>query len=223
MFGMLKKYLLRRPDNSRTFYALKNISLNISRGEKIGIVGNNGSGKSTLLRLVAGLYKPSKGKIYTNGKTVFLAGWGIGMIDELSVEENIFLYGTIYGMDKKKLRENFYDIIEWAELQDFVGAKLKTLSTGMRTRLAFSTMRYIQTDILLLDEALSAGDKRFKKKCANVFANYKNSARIFLVASHDQSFVETFCNKTLWLHKGEQRAFGETARILKQYNTANGW
>ncbi len=221
-FEMIKQKLLRTYTHSNTFYALRNINLTISRRERIGIIGNNGSGKSTLLRLVAGLHTPDEGKIFTNGKMILLAGWGIGMVEELSVEENIYLLGTIYGMDRSTLKAIFNDIIEWAELQNFVSAKLKTLSTGMKTRLAFSTSRYIQSDIFLLDEALSAGDKSFKDKCIKVFEDYKNSNKTFLIASHDLSFLQSFCNKTLWLSKGEQADFGETQSVLEKYNKANG-
>jgi len=222
-FKLLKQKLIRSPTHYNTFYSLKNINLNIHKGEKIGIVGNNGSGKTTLLRLVAGLYKPNQGKIITYGKKILLAGWGIGMVEELSVRENVFLLGTIYGLDKRYLKTKFDEIIEWAELQDFVNAKLKTLSAGMKTRLAFSTSRYMQSDIYLLDEALSAGDNKFKDKCDLVFEEYKNSNKIFLVASHDLSFLQSFCSKTLWLHKGEQAGYGKTKSILKKYNQTNGW
>ena len=223
-FKVIKQKLLGMHDRSSVsyFYALRNINLTISRSERIGVIGNNGSGKSTLLRLVAGLHKPDEGNIFTNGKMILLAGWGIGMVEELSVEENVYLLGTIYGMDKNNLKAKFHDIIEWAELQDFVSAKVKNLSTGMKTRLAFSTSRYIQSDILLLDEALSAGDKSFKDKCKKVFEDYKNSDKTFLIASHDLSFLQSFCNKTLWLSKGEQADFGETESVLKKYNKANG-
>jgi ABC-type polysaccharide/polyol phosphate transport system ATPase subunit len=222
-FKMIKQKLLGTYAHSNTFCALRNINLTISRRERIGIIGNNGSGKSTLLRLVAGLYTPDEGEIFTNGKMILLAGWGIGMVEELSVEENVYLLGTIYGMDKSNLKAIFNDIIEWADLQDFVSAKLKNLSTGMKTRLAFSTSRHIQSDIFLLDEALSAGDKGFMDKCKKIFEDYKYSNRIFLVASHDQSFLQSFCTKTLWLHKGEQADFGETENVLKKYNKANGY
>ena len=192
--------------------------MTISRNDKIGVIGNNGSGKSTLLRLIAGLHAPDAGEIVTNGNMILLAGWGIGMIEELSVEENVYLLGKIYGMDKNSLKPNFKEIIEWAELQDFVGSKLKNLSTGMKTRLAFSTSRYFKSDIFLLDEALSAGDKNFKEKSRKVFENNKNSDKTFIIASHDLVFLQSFCNKTLWLRKGEQADFGETETVLKKYD-----
>jgi ABC-type polysaccharide/polyol phosphate transport system ATPase subunit len=220
IYRLIKGGLLRTQSASHTFAALKDINIEIMRGEKVGLIGNNGAGKSSLLRLIAGLYLPSQGELYVNGDVTFLAGLGLGMVDELSVEENIYLYGAIFGLERRKIKESLQEIIEWAELQDFVEATLKTLSTGMRTRLAFSTTRYIEADLVLMDEALSAGDRNFRKKCEDVFESYKNNNRTFLFASHDIEFVKRFCTKTLWLHKGQQMAFGDTDLVLQEYNGA---
>ncbi|HLE25581.1 MAG TPA: ATP-binding cassette domain-containing protein [Thermodesulfobacteriota bacterium] len=217
MFLLLKRKLLGGASNSRTIYALNDINIEIMKGNKIGIIGNNGSGKTTLLKVIAGLEEPNKGQVHVNGYITLLAGLGTGMVDELSVEENVFLYGAIYGMERKKIKGKLHDIIEWAELQDFVGAELRTLSSGMRARLAFSTMRHVETDIFLLDEALTAGDKNFKKKCEEYFENSKNNGKTFLISTHDLNFVKIFCTKTLWLHKGQQKAFGETEEVLQLY------
>ena len=217
MFRVLKGRLLGDASNSGSFFALNDINIEVFRGEKIGIIGNNGSGKTTLLKVIAGLYGPDKGDIYRKGDAALLTGLGMGMVDELSVEENVFLYGAIYGMDRKKIKEKFHEIIEWAELQNFVGARVKTLSSGMKTRLAFSTTRYIETDIFLLDEALSAGDKTFREKCEDFFKKSRNSDTTFLVATHSLDFVRMFCTKTLWLHMSKQMAFGDTETVLRQY------
>jgi ABC-2 type transport system ATP-binding protein len=217
----MKRQLVGNDADARTATVLTDISLEIRRGEKVGVIGNNGAGKSTLLRLIAGLYVPSKGELHVNGDVTFLAGLGLGMVDDLTVEENIYLYGAIFGLQRRKIKHVLRDILEWAELQDFVTAKLKTLSTGMRTRLAFSTTRYIDSDIVLMDEALSAGDRTFKKKCEDVFESYKTNNRTFLLASHDIEFVKRFCAKTLWLHKGRQIAFGDTVPVLEKYVGAN--
>src|SRR5713226_6097929 len=220
LFRLFKGEVFGSHSNSQTFAALNDINIEIRRGEKIGLIGNNGAGKSSLLRLIAGLYLPSQGELYVNGDVTFLAGLGLGMVDELTVEENIYLYGAIFGLERKRIKNYLQEIVEWAELQDFVRAKLKTLSTGMSTRLAFSTTRYIDSDIVLMDEALSAGDRNFKKKCEDVFESYKNTNRTFLFASHDIEFVKKFCSKTLWLHKGQQMAFGDTDLVLQEYNGA---
>ena len=123
-------------------------------------------------------------------------------------------------LERKKTKKNLQEIIEWAELQGFERAKLKTLSTGMNTRLAFSITRHIESDIVLMDEALSAGDKNFRKKCEDVFENYKNNDRTFVFASHDLEFVKKFCTRTLWLQKGRQLAFGDTDLVLQRYSEA---
>lgn len=217
MFKVLKGKLLGNGLNSKIFYALNDINIEIMKGEKIGIVGNNGSGKTTILKVIAGLHKPDKGHVYINGDITLLAGLGIGMVDELSVKDNIFLYGTIYGLERQKIKEKFHEIIEWAELQDFVEAKFNTLSSGMRSRLGFSIMRHFEADIFLLDEVLTAGDKNFKEKCKEFFKNSKNNGKTFLIITHDLGFIEDFCNRALWLHKGKQVAFGKTQDVLKQY------
>jgi ABC-type polysaccharide/polyol phosphate transport system ATPase subunit len=217
MFVALKRYFFNSSFNSKTFSALSDINIEVSKGDKIGIVGNNGSGKTTLLKIIAGLYRPNQGEVYINGDMILLSGLGLGMIDELSVRENTFLYGAIYGIDRQKIKEKLQEILDWAELGDFVEAKLQTLSSGMRIRLAFSTLRHFETDIFLLDEAFTAGDKNFKKKCEAVFESHQNSNKTFMIATHDLDFARMFCTKTLWLHKGKQMAYGETEKVLQLY------
>ncbi|MGD8967073.1 MAG: ATP-binding cassette domain-containing protein [Anaerolineae bacterium] len=221
LFRALQRRLMRASPDSAAFYALKDINIEVFRGEKIGVVGDNGSGKTTLLKVIAGLHRPSDGRVRVSGDVCLLAGIGIGMLHELSVEENVFVYGAIYGMSRHQIRKSFQEIIEWAELQDFVRAELRALSSGMRSRLAFSVARHIQTDVLLLDEALSAGDRSFRQKCNDYFEASRQSNRTFLVATHDLDFVQMFCARTLWLHSGQQMAFGETRGVLRQYAQSN--
>jgi ABC-type polysaccharide/polyol phosphate transport system ATPase subunit len=219
LFKSLKNILtLGISKDSSTVMALKDVNFEVSEGEWIGLIGNNGSGKSTLLKLLAELYMPTDGKIYISGTKSLVTGYGLGMIDELTVRDNTFLYGAMYGLENREVEENIAEIIEWAELTDFVGAKLKTLSSGMRTRLAFSITRYINSDICLYDEALSAGDKDFKQKCEDFFYKSKNSHNTFVIASHDLTFIKKFCDKTIWLHKGIKMAFDETQIVLKSYD-----
>lgn len=217
MFRVLKRMLLKQADNSGTFFALRNIDLTIMAGEKIGIIGNNGAGKTTLLKIIAGLMKGTRGEVRVNGNMVLLAGLGIGMVDELMVKENVFLYGTIYGVGRDTIRNQLHEIIEWAELGEFLEAKFRTLSSGMRSRLAFSIVRHIEADIFLLDEALTAGNKNFKDKCRQSFEQPTNDHRTFLVSTHDPSFVRAFCNRTLWLQKGRQMSYDYTNDVVYQY------
>jgi ABC-type polysaccharide/polyol phosphate transport system ATPase subunit len=216
-FRTLTKRLFGGFGKSETFSALKNLNFEIFKGEKIAIVGNNGSGKTTLLRVIAGLYRPSGGAIQVDGDMILLRGVAVGMIDELSAAENLFLYGSIYGLERETIKAKFHEIFKWAELEPFAGAKLGTFSTGMKARLAFSAVRYFEADIFLLDEAFSATDRNFKAKYEEVFRKQRNSDRTFVIATHDLEFARTFCTKTLWLDDGEQMAFDSTDKVLKLY------
>lgn len=213
-----RRYLSSNGSGFEPYFALHQISLDIRRGDKIAVVGNNGSGKTTLLKLIAGLYRPTRGRIDVDGRVLLLRGVGTGMLDELSVGENLYLYGIIYGMERPRIEEKFDEVLEWAELTDFASAELRTLSSGMRARLAFSLTRHFDTDIFLLDEAFSVGDKDFRKKYEEVFRRLKkNGDRTYLIATHDLDFARMFCAKTIWLHKGRLMAFGETEMVLRQY------
>lgn len=212
----ITKYLSRNGFDER-YFALRDITLDVRRGDKIALIGSNGSGKTTLLKLVAGLYRPTRGRIVIDGRMLLLRGVGTGMVDELSVADNLYLYGIIYGMDRLSIEEKFDEVLDWGELTDFASAELRTLSSGMRARLAFSLTRHFDTDIFLLDEAFAVGDKDFREKYEEVFRSQKNGDRTYLIATHDLEFARLFCEKTLWLHKGRLMAFGETSGVLDQY------
>jgi ABC-type polysaccharide/polyol phosphate transport system ATPase subunit len=199
------------------FAALRSIDLQVLRGERLAIIGDNGSGKSTLLRIVAGLHAPTFGTVEIHGERTLLAGLGVGMVDELTVEDNIFLYGAMHGISRRELRETIGEILEWAALTEFRQAPLKSMSTGMRSRLAFSVTRWIVADIYLLDEALTAGDRNFREKCDLVFENYARRGTTMLIATHDFKFVERHCTGVLWLDHGEQVGSGRTADVLELY------
>jgi ABC-type polysaccharide/polyol phosphate transport system ATPase subunit len=208
-------------DDSKTFFALKDINFEVAKGEKVAIVGDNGAGKTTLLKVVAGLYLPTGGEVQTWGDMILLRGAEIGMVDELSATENLFLYSSIYGVDREKIKSNFHEIFEWAELEAFTNARLATLSSGMRARLAFSALRHFDAEIFLLDEAFSAVDRHFRNKYEQVFEEQKNSNKTFLIATHDMEFARMFCTKTLWLNQGRQVAFDATDEVLDRYITSN--
>jgi ABC-type polysaccharide/polyol phosphate transport system ATPase subunit len=197
--------------------SLDDINIEVRAGEMVAIVGDNGAGKTTLLKTIAGLYAPTRGRIEVAGEVALLAGLGVGMIDELSVAENIHLYGAVCGLYRRTIRTHFDEIIEWAELEPFVDAELRTLSAGTRTRLAFAIARHIGSDLILMDEAFSTGDKRFQEKCEAFFRGSKAIGRTVLVATHNLEFVKEFCDRTLWLHKGKQMAFGPTSPVLAGY------
>jgi homopolymeric O-antigen transport system ATP-binding protein len=197
--------------------SLDAIDLVVPRGETVGIVGENGAGKTTLLKTIAGLYNPTSGRIALGGEIALLAGLGAGMVDELSVTDNIWLYGAVCGIRRSRIRDNFGEILRWSELEGFEEAELRTLSMGMRTRLAFAIAMQIESDTILMDEAFSAGDKRFQERCNRFFEESRSARRTFLVATHNLEFVRAFCGMTLWLHKGCNKAFGPTERVLDDY------
>jgi len=201
----------------RTLRALDGIDMEVRSGEMVGLVGDNGAGKTTLLKTVAGLYRPTLGRVEVRGEVALLAGLGVGMIDELSVAENIYLYGAVCGIPRRTITARFADMVAWAELDGFVEAELRTLSRGMQTRLAFAIAMHIGSDLLLMDEAFSTGDARFQDKCDAFFRGARTSGRTALVATHNLDFVREFCDRSVWLHKGRQMAFGATARVLAEY------
>ena len=219
MFQLVRR-VLSGGGRLQRFVALQQIDLTVRRGDRIGLIGNNGAGKTSLLKLIAGLYSPDAGRVSVRGTCTLVSGLGIGMIDDLSVDENIALYGAIYGVDRDRVRRERDDILEWAELSEFAGEKLKRLSSGMRTRLAFSTMRHVDVEVYLLDEALTAGDRHFQAKCERVFDEYRAGGRTFVVATHDHDFVTRFCTHALWLHKSRVMAFGDPREVVDRYLAA---
>ena len=194
--------------------ALDDVTIEVHDGELVGVIGSNGAGKTTLLKTIAGLYAPTRGTIERRGDIALLSGLGVGMIDELSVAENIHLYGAVCGLSRRAIKEHFDDIVRWSELDGLGGAELRTLSTGMRTRLAFAIAMHIESDLILMDEAFSAGDKDFREKCDRFF---REAPRTALVATHNLDFVRDFCTRTLWLHQGRQMAFSATREVLAEY------
>jgi ABC-type polysaccharide/polyol phosphate transport system ATPase subunit len=211
-----------RGDDQNQLVALKDLCLAVKKGGKVGLIGNNGSGKTTLLKIVAGLMRATEGEITINGNMVLLSGLGMGMLDDLSVHDNVYLYGAIYGIRRQEIAETFDEIISWAEIEGFEYAPLKTLSTGMKARLAFSVVRKIKADIFLIDEALSAGDIHFREKTNAFFNHPDNQGRTFFVATHFLPFAENFCAETLWLHHGEAHMYGDSKSVVEEYSKYQG-
>lgn len=218
LFRMLKDAAVRRPRDVRI--ALRGVSLTARRGERIAVIGNNGAGKSTLLKIVAGILRPTTGSVQVHGEMVLITSLGTGMIDEVSVLDNAMMYGALYGIEPDVMRRLFPEVLAWAGITGYENAKLKTLSTGTRARLAFSVVRHIATDIFLIDEALSAGDVGFRAKTRAFFDEPRNRERTFLVATHDTTFARSFCTRALWLHGGAMRAYGDSASVVAQYLAA---
>lgn len=196
---------------------LRELSFEVPAGEWLGLIGHNGAAKTTLLRLLAGIYRPTSGRVEVRGRVVLLAGLGIGMVDDLSVRENVVLYGSIYGLPRAQTRSLLPEILGWAGLAEHADAVVATLSSGMRTRLAFSCIRHVSGDVWLFDEVLSVGDREFREQCNRHFEAMRAGRSTAVIATHRMEFVRRFCDRALWLHRGEVMALGAAAGVVAAY------
>lgn len=211
------KELLFRQKHHTDFSALKDISFTVQPGRTLGIMGDNGAGKSTLLQLIAGVLTPTSGRIECAGVVLGLLELGIGFHPDFNGLQNIFLYGDVLGLPRAMVQSKLEDIIAFSELGEFIQHPLKTYSTGMRMRLAFSLISALDPDILIVDEALSVGDMYFQKKCIDRMMDFKARGRTILFCSHSAYQVGMFCDEVLWLKDGMVRMHAETARVLPAY------
>lgn len=200
------------------FYALKNINLEVKRGESIGIIGKNGAGKTTLLRIIAGVYKPTSGQVYVKGRIMPIIELGAGFDMELTGSENIFLNGVLLGMTRKEIEEKFDYIVEFSGLKDFINQPLRTYSSGMILRLGFSIATAIDPDIILLDEVFAVGDEEFRKKCIRKIFEFKERGSTFLFVSHNINAIKELCERVIWLEKGEIKKIGIKEEIINCYS-----
>ena len=213
------KTLKKREDREKTgFTALKDISFSANQGEVIGIIGKNGSGKSTLLRAIAGIFSADKGTIETFGNTISLLAIGVGFQNNLSGRENIYLSGLLLGFTEEEINQKIEEIIEFSELGDFIDKPVKTYSSGMYSKLAFSITAVLETDIMLIDEVLSVGDAGFKEKSYNRIKDLiSDEKRTVLIVSHNMNTIKTLCDRVLWLHDGQVRGFGTVKEVIPAY------
>ncbi len=201
------------------FKALNNIEFEIKKGEFFGIVGRNGSGKSTLLKLLAGIYKPTKGTISISGRLTPFIELGVGFNPELTGRDNIYLNGAILGLNQKEIENIFDEIVEFAELEKFIDQRLKNYSSGMQVRLAFSIAIRAQSDILLIDEVLAVGDAVFQKKCFEYFNELKREGRTVVFVSHDTGTMLKYCDRGLFIDDGQQKYLGKIADVIDAYRS----
>jgi len=203
--------------------ALKNINFKAKAGENIGIIGNNGSGKSTLLRLISEVYTPDEGNIKTDGKLVYLTGFGQGLMSKLTMRENIFLIGSIMGLSQKDIKKKFDEIVDFSGLRDFLDVKVYKFSSGMTMRLNFSIglncLKHQNPDILLLDEIFYAGDTNFKEKVKEKMEELIRGGATILFVSHDLGLIKKYCDKVIWLDKGRIMLEGNPLEVIENYNT----
>lgn len=217
----LKEYVIRRLKGNysvQEFWANKNISFSLEQGDMLGIIGTNGAGKSTLLKAVSGIMKPSEGSVTRNGTIAALLELASGFDGDLTVRENTYLRGALLGYTKKFMDETYRDIIDFSELQEFEDRSFKHLSSGMKSRLAFSIASMVKPDILILDEVLSVGDGAFRKKSEKKMRQIIDGGATTILVSHSLNQVRSMCNKILWLHKGKQITFGsDVDKICTDY------
>lgn len=212
----LKEIILRRPFHT-PFTALDNINFSLLRGETFGIIGENGAGKSTLLKILAKTLKPTSGSVVTNGRTAALLELGAGFNPELTGEENIYLNAYLMGLAKAEIDAKKREIIDFSELGEAIKRAVKTYSSGMYVRLAFSIATSVDPDILIIDEALSVGDQHFQKKCIDRMAEYHRRGKTIIFCSHSLYHVQELCSRAIWLKEGAAHMIGKSERIINEY------
>jgi len=203
------------------FWALKDVSFEVKRGEVVGIIGRNGAGKSTLLKILSRITEPSEGRVTLRGRVASLLEVGTGFHPELTGRENIFLNGAILGMTKAEIKKKFDEIVAFAEVERFLDTPVKRYSSGMYVRLAFAVAAHLEPEILVVDEVLAVGDAEFQKKCLGKMKDVATGGRTVLFVSHNMGMVQSLCSKAMLLEKGSVVGDGETNKILKKYTSAS--
>ena len=221
----LKDYIfktIKREIQYNEFWALKNVSFSVEKGDRVGILGLNGAGKSTLLKVISGVFKPTEGHVDKHGKMVPLLELGAGFDPQYTGKENIYLYGAMLGYTKKFIDSKYDEIVEFSELQKFMDVPVKNYSSGMKSRLGFSIATVVEPKILILDEVLSVGDAKFRKKSEQKIMSTFDSGVTVLFVSHSLEQVQRLCNKAMILEKGKLIAYGDIVPISEQYSKMIG-
>jgi len=208
---------LLRKNTYEELYALHDINLKVAEGEFLGIIGKNGAGKSTLLKVVARVLEPTSGTVSVIGAVAPFLELGVGFQGELTVKDNIILYGALLGMSRQEIERKYDWIIDFSGLERFIDAKLKNLSSGMQVRLGFSITVSVESPILLVDEVLAVGDIDFQQKCYDCFEDFKKHGRTILFVSHDLTAVERFCDKVVLLEDGQIKMQGKSGAVISEY------
>lgn len=216
----LKEYVIRKLKNNieyKEFYALKDVSFEVKKGERIGIIGNNGAGKSTLLKVISKVIKPTEGEVKVKGSIAPLLELGAGFDKELTGRKNIYLNGAILGKSKEFLDAHVDEIIEFSELGEFIDVPIKNYSSGMKSRLGFAIASLVDADIIILDEVLGVGDKNFKKKSSQKMRELINSGKTIILVSHAINEIRELTDTVIWLENGSIREIGPTNELLDKY------
>jgi len=217
--ALLSRSLIRNLRPDETFAAVRDVTFDVPRGRTLGVIGRNGSGKSTLLKLVAGITKPTTGAVKVNGRISALIELGAGFHPEISGRENVFINGIMLGLTKREVARRFDEIVDFAEMKDFIDAPVKTYSSGMYMRLGFAVAIHVDPDVLLVDEVLAVGDEGFTHKCLDKFAEFKRRGKTILLVTHSLGLVERFCDDALWMDAGTMKGLGDPKRVVGAYIT----
>ena len=221
-----KKYILHHAKptlveslfkTKETFWALKNINLEVKKGEKLGIIGSNGAGKSTLLKIITAITVPTQGEVKAQGRIASLIDLEAGFEPDLTGEENIYINGLLLGMKKSEIKRNFDKIVRFSGIKKFIDTPLHTYSSGMKVRLGFSVAAFSRPDMLIIDEVITAGDEKFKKKAYQKIQEFSHAKKTILFVSHDLRAIEKLCPQTLWLDKGKIKALGPSQKVIRDY------
>jgi ABC-2 type transport system ATP-binding protein/lipopolysaccharide transport system ATP-binding protein len=220
----LKEHLIAKVQKKAhvdEFYALRNISFEVERGDSFALVGSNGSGKSTVLKVISRIYKPTEGTVTVNGSVAPMIELGAGFDAQLTASENIFLNGAVLGYNREFMRRRYDEILEFAELWEFEHVPVKNYSSGMKARLGFAIATMVKADILIVDEVLAVGDYQFREKCERRIADLLSGGTTLLLVSHSKEQVLKLCKRAAWIEKGALRAIGAAEEILKEYQGAS--
>jgi len=218
--ALLQRSILRDLQPTEVFPALSDVSFAVPLGSTFGVIGRNGSGKSTALKLVAGITKPTTGTVRVKGRISALIELGAGFHPEISGRENVFINGIMLGLSKREIEQRFDEIVDFAELRDFIDAPVKTYSSGMYMRLGFAVAIHVDPEVLLVDEVLAVGDEGFTHKCLDKFAEFRRRGRTILLVTHSLGLVERFCDETVWLDSGRLCGEGDPRRVVDAYLAA---
>ena len=218
--ALLQRSILRDLQPGATFPALTDVSFRVPKGSTFGVIGRNGSGKSTALKLVAGITKATTGTVRVDGRISALIELGAGFHPEISGRENVFINGIMLGLTKRQIQDRFDEIVDFAELREFIDAPVKTYSSGMYMRLGFAVAIHVDPDVLLVDEVLAVGDEGFTHKCLDKFAEFRRRGKTILLVTHSLGLVERFCDEAIWLDQGRVRGTGDPRRVVDGYLAA---
>src|SRR5256884_4454756 len=217
--ALLQRSILRDLQPGATFPALTDVSFRVPKGSTFGVIGRNGSGKSTALKLVAGITKATTGTVRVDGRISALIELGAGFHPEISGRENVFINGIMLGLTKRQIQDRFDEIVDFAELREFIDAPVKTYSSGMYMRLGFAVAIHVDPDVLLVDEVLAVGDEGFTHKCLDKFAEFRRRGKTILLVTHSLNLIERFCDEALWLDEGRALSHGDPKRVVGAYLT----